>query len=337
MKNRIITDVKLIDNEKWEFFVKNHPNGNIFQSPFIYKVYEETINYKPIGIFVIDSTNSIVGVLVSVIQKEHSGLLGHFSARAITFGGPVVMDDDEEITRLIIGQYSKIIKGKAIYSQFRNLWNIDSIKTIFGSSGFLFEDHLNLIHDLSPSEDELWNIVKSKRRNEIRKAYKEKVVFEICSNADCLKKSYDILKEVYCNAKIPLAKYEFFNNLLKYSSGQSGLKIFTAHLNDKVIGCMLALVYKDIIYDFYAGSYMDYYRKNPNDLIPWEVFKWGKQNGYKKFDFGGAGKPDEDYGVRDYKKKFGGTFVNFGRFEKIHNQFLYIVGVAGYKLVKRFI
>lgn len=275
--------------------------------------------------------------MISVVQSEHGGLLGHFTARAITFGGPIVINDDKEIAKLIIDQYSNIIKGRAIYSQFRNLWNIDSYKTIFESSGFLFEDHLNLIHDLSPTEDELWNNVTSKRRNEIRKACKEEVVFDLCSNADCLKKSYDILKEVYRNAKIPLAKFEFFKNLLKYSSEQSGLKIFTAKHNEKVIGCMLALVYKDIIYDFYAGSYMDYYRKNPNDLIPWEVFKWGKQNGYKKFDFGGAGKPDEVYGVRDYKKKFGGTFVNFGRFEKIHNQFLYNIGLAGYKLVKRFI
>ena len=37
--------------------------------------------------------------------------------------------------------------------------------------------------------------------------------------------------------------------------------------------------------------------------------------------FGGAGKPDKPYGVRDYKLKFGGQLVNWGRFEKVHKPF----------------
>ena len=89
--------------------------------------------------------------------------------------------------------------------------------------------------------------------------------------------------------------------------------MFTALNEGKIIGCMLALVYKSTIYDFYAGSYAEYYSKYPNDLIPWEVFLWGKCEGYTCFDFGGAGKPNVPYGVREYKKKFGGDLVEHGR------------------------
>ena len=81
---------------------------------------------------------------------------------------------------------------------------------------------------------------------------------------------------------------------------------------------MLALVYQKTIYDYYAGAYKEYYKKYPNDLIPWEVFIYGKKNGFTFFDFGGAGQPNVPYGVREYKKKFGGELINFGRFEKIH-------------------
>ena len=86
---------------------------------------------------------------------------------------------------------------------------------------------------------------------------------------------------------------------------------------------MLALVYKNTIYDYYAGSLIEHYNKYPNDLIPWEVFKWGKNNGFTKFDFGGAGKPNIPYGVREYKKKFGGYFVNYGRYNKVHKKISY--------------
>ena len=75
---------------------------------------------------------------------------------------------------------------------------------------------------------------------------------------------------------------------------------------------MLALVYKNAIYDFYAGAYPEYYNKYLNDLIPWETFLWVKQNRYTLFDFGGAGKPNKPYSVRDYKIKFCGQWVNLG-------------------------
>ena len=67
--------------------------------------------------------------------------------------------------------------------------------------------------------------------------------------------------------------------------------------------------------------------KYPNDLIPWEVFLWGKENGYKLLDFGGAGKPDIPYGVREYKRKFGGELVNYGRFTHIHKPILMAFGI----------
>lgn len=50
MKYNIITDFKAIDLNNWDKFVRNHANGNIFQTPYIYNVYNETPNFKPIGI-----------------------------------------------------------------------------------------------------------------------------------------------------------------------------------------------------------------------------------------------------------------------------------------------
>ena len=79
-------------------------------------------------------------------------------------------------------------------------------------------------------------------------------------------------------------------------------------------------------------NYPEYYNKYPNDLIPWEVFLWGKEHGFELFDFGGAGKPNKPYSVRDYKLKFGGELVNYGRFEKVHKPLLMEMGKTGLKI-----
>lgn len=82
---------------------------------------------------------------------------------------------------------------------------------------------------------------------------------------------------------------------------------------------MVCLAYGDWLFDYYAGAYSQYYKKYPNDLLPWAVFLWAKRQGFTHFDFGGAGKPDVPYGVRDYKKQFGGELVCFGRYERVNH------------------
>ena len=62
--------------------------------------------------------------------------------------------------------------------------------------------------------------------------------------------------------------------------------------------------------------------------------EWGLNNGYSVLDFGGAGKPNEKYGVRDYKMKFGGELVNFGRYTKINNKSKMLLGKTGLKAIK---
>jgi len=59
-------------------------------------------------------------------------------------------------------------------------------------------------------------------------------------------------------------------------------------------------------------------------------------NGLKLVDFMGAGKPDQKYGVRDFKLQFGGDLVEHGRFKQINNKFLYNLGIFGLKILSKF-
>ena len=334
MKNfAAITNANNIDKNKWSKFIYNHPHGSVFQRPEMYEVYQNTKNYEPVFLVIVNNEDKISGTLLAVIQKEYSGILGNFTARSIIHGGPLIKDDDPAVLDFVLKEYDKIIKKKAIYSQFRNLWDWGDSKECFIKNGFEYEEHLNILIDLTKSEEQLWKEVHSKRRNEVRRATKEGAYFSIEHTEDSLKKCYGILQEVYSKAKLPIPDYNFFYNLYRMGSN-SKLLIFCAYYENEIIGCMLALSFKNTIYDFYAGSMRKFYNKYPNDLIPWEVFKWGRENNYKVFDFGGAGKPGVPYGVREYKKKFGGEFVNYGRYEKVHKHLLMEIGKLGLKIYR---
>ena len=142
----------MIDKEEWGEFVYNHPHGNIFQTPEMYEVYQNTKNYEPVFLVVVNNAGEISGTLLAVIQKEYSGVLGNFTARSIIHGGPLVKDDDPDVLDFVLKEYNKIVKKKAIYSQFRNFWDWGNSKEIFGENGFEYEEHLNILIDLTKSE-----------------------------------------------------------------------------------------------------------------------------------------------------------------------------------------
>ena len=324
-----------LEEKKWTDFICNHSKSSVFQTPYMANVYKETEKNDPFFIGVVNDKGEILATLLAVIQKEYNGILGRLSSRAIIIGGPIVKNDDTTVASFLIKHYNQYIKKKAIYTQIRNQFEQNQFKTCFNKYGYEYEEHLNILIDLKKSEDILWKEVYTKRRNEIKRALKEGVAFKIQNTLEGLIDSYDILKEVYSRAKLPLPTFSHFKSLLEKSDRNVGLRIGTAIYEDKTIGCMLVLVYNNTIYDYYAGSFSFFYKKFPNHLIPWEFFKWGKENEYLLFDFGGAGKPNIPYGVRDYKKKFGGDFVNYGRFTNIHKKNMYMIAKFGFFLWKK--
>lgn len=316
---KISYDINLVE---WIKFSENHSEYTIFQSYEMYSAYKLSKNHKPYVFSVIEN-NNIVGLLLAVVQYESLVILSNLTKRSIIIGGPLIKDNSIKILSFLLEKYNSFMKNKVLYTQVRVMKFNPKWKKIFHKHGYNYEEHLNIIVDLKKSENQLYNDLNIKRRNEIKRSKREGVVFKVKNDLNSLHLCYPILQEVYRRAKLPLANISIFENLLKNSKQNLGLKIATANFGGKVIGCMIILVYNKTIYDYYAGSYSYYYKKFPNQLIPWEVFLWGKKNNYEIFNFGGAGKPNIPYGVRDYKKKFGGDFTNPGRYIHNHKKFTY--------------
>ncbi|MCD4664659.1 MAG: GNAT family N-acetyltransferase [Bacteroidales bacterium] len=329
----IITDPNKIDKKKWSDFVYNHPHGNIFQTPEMYDVYFNTEKYFPIIVACVDDNQNILGVLISVIQKEYAGILGYFSSRSIVFGGPLVMENNVEITNRLIIEYDSIVTNRVIYSQFRNFYIQDQEIKIFDKNKFKYEEHLNILIDLKLGEEKLWNNFSRSRKKGIRKALKEQFEFELSNNRDQIEGFYHLLSVSYNKTKLPFPSKDFFYNIFD-NCNNSNYKFFTLKYEGEIIVFLFALVYKKTFYTFYLGTVNDenIIKKKPLDLFFWEVIKWSVKNKLYYFDWMGAGKPNKPYGVRDFKLQFGGELLNFGRYEKHHSFLGYKISSIGFKI-----
>ncbi|GAB3961728.1 hypothetical protein GCM10028805_61270 [Spirosoma harenae] len=331
----IILEELTAENEREIISFLSSLNGFFyFQSPYFFHACRSSNNNKPVYILS-KFEEKINGVLLFCRQTQIDlPLIDFFTSRNVLIGGPVVTD----LNKHIVSSLLKLFKSKnkiSIYSQVRNLENTTSIRAEFEQNGFVFEDHLTIIIDLTKPVETLWREIHTKRRNEIKRAEKEGCIVQRQLSLEALHTCYKILIEVYNKAKLPLPDFSYFKAMWQYSDETAGLQLFTVNWQGQIIGCMLCLAYGDTLYDYYAGSYSHYYNKHPNDILPWEVIKWGQKNGFKRFDFGGAGKPTVPYGVREYKKKFGGEMVNYGRYESTQFPALYKLTTWSFKLGQR--
>ena len=306
-----------IDIQDWRSFVLNHFNGNIFQTPEYYKVLEQSQEFEPIFIGAFQN-KSLTGILLGVIQSENIKYIKPLTSRCIVWGGPLAYDN--EIAKHLLHTLNSTISKRVLYAQFRNIKSVKYLDKSFLAAGYEYENHLDILIDLRKGSEVLWNEMNKNRRKEIKKGLKKGVYVDIINlNEDPssnLEELYRILKLLYKKIGLPFPSINFFENAIKIFEPIGFMKTFVAKFSGKIIGFRMVLIYKDLIYDWYAASDPKYLEYRPNDILPWEIIKWGSENGYETFDFGGAGKPNEQYGVREYKERFGGTMVSFGRYYK---------------------
>ena len=327
-----------IKKEQWSNFVANHPKGSIFQTPEMFEVYKNTKRYEPVVLAAIDESDNIQALLLAHVIREFDGFLGSFSSRSIIQGGPLFVENavGREALKLLLQEYDKIAKEKALYTEIRNLHDNHSFRHSFDEMGYNYTDYLNFLVDLTKTKEELWKGLSKKRRNDIKRAKKRGVTIKEIEDKHFIPIFYDLIHETYKFAKLPLADISLFKSVFDSLVLKERAKFFLAEHEDNYIGAILILIYKERIYDWYAGACRDYLRLCPNDLLGWHSIEWGSENGYHIFDFGGAGKPSEEYGVRDFKKQFGGKLVNYGRYVKIHSPKKLWLAEKGFEVWRHF-
>lgn len=304
--------------------------ANVFQTPEMYEVFSSTKNYEPILAATVED-NDIKDLVLASLIKEGGGLKGSLSARAIVTGAPLSKNGD---IKSLINEFDEITHGKALFSQFRNLWDISPHHQAFQNSGYVFEEHLNYTHDLSRSLNDIRAGFSDGRKKGIKKAESLGVKIIEGERAD-LDIFYDMVSTTYKDVGVPLADKSLFEAAWHELSPKKMILFVLGKLKKDILAGRMVLAYNGMLHDWYAGSLPSAKSYNSNELLVWHTMRWGHENGFRLFDFGGAGKPGEHYGPGEFKRRFGGTLTNFGRYQKMYHPIKHMIGRKGYELIRR--
>lgn len=331
--------VRQLDEHLWREFVDGHPLGNIFHTPEMFKVFSHTKGHRPTLWATVGDDGRVLALLLPVQITLWNGLLHYFTTRAVVYGGVLCAPNAEgqEALARLLPIYERKVERAPLFTELRNLADLSSIQPILQENDFFYEDHLNFLIDLQKPLEEIWSSVHRNVRTNVRKARRMGVVIEEVTSLDQIPVVYAVLAEVYERVQVPLAPLSLFEAAFKILYPLHMIKFYVAWAEDACIGTAIRLLYKDVIYAWYAGATRDYASYKASDLLNWHVLEWGAQNGFSCLDFGGAGKPDEDYGPRKFKAKFGGDLVNFGRNICVHSPYLLKLSQWGYQLARKFL
>lgn len=323
-----------INRESWEKLVQESSVSTWFQTSQAYDFFKG-LPFLEAFVVAVEDNGRLKGVVVGYVQKDGGRLKRFFSRRAIIIGGPLLSSDisDEELAMLLEAVKVKLRK-KAIYIETRNLHDYCHWRGVFEQCGFVYEPHLNYQVKCQP-KDEVWKNLKENRRRQIKKALAEGTIIEEAASEKEVVKYYDLLDDLYRRkVKTPLFPKEFF---LEFYRKECGKFLLVKTKKDEIIGgIMCPVLYGKTIYEFFVCGNDSTYKTNyPSVMATWAAMDYASNNNIEVFDFMGAGKPNEEYGVREFKSKFGGELVEEGRYGFVCKPALFAIGKFGVKIIKK--
>jgi len=317
---------------QWEDFHRSNDHSSPFQSPAFYHFFSSLKTISTAAIAVTDG--SMIRALAVLTVQQEKGIAGFFSKRGIIYGGPLVDENYPQALDMLLQKITELPFRGVIYTEVRNLSDFSYFREVFFSNGYKYIPFLNFRVDTLDGEL-MQRRISSSRLRQIKKAQKQSVTCLEAGSLDQVMIFYGLLKALYRDKlHKPLPAEEFFINFFKAGLGPFLLVVHEG----KIIGGIMCPVLCDrALYEFYVcGLDEDYKELYPSVMATWFAMEYANRNSLQLFDFMGAGKSGESYGVRDFKARFGGEMVEFGRFLNIRKPLFYILGETGLRLMKFF-
>ena len=248
-------------------------------------------------------------------------LLRPFTTRAIAYGSVLAAPDarGSEALAYLLRAYRRRAGRASLFTELRNLSDTDIIQPVLRACGFAYEEHLNFLIDLRRPPEAILRSISPRTRQLIRRGLRSgEVVVEEVSDRNGLSTVYGLLSQTYERVGVPLADRSLFEAAFDALHSKGMARFTLARVGEAPAAVSVELLYRGVVYGWYGGTDRAFSAYQPTELLTWRILEWGAEHGFEVYDFGGAGKPNEKYGVRAFKAKFGGQLVCYGRNTHIH-------------------
>ncbi|GAA5197578.1 hypothetical protein GCM10023322_69170 [Rugosimonospora acidiphila] len=200
--------------------------------------------------------------------------------------------------------FDEFCRDRRVVSEFTRLSLLDDQR--LAHPGRVEPRLTNVVCDLRMPEDAQWRGFDHKVRKNVNKARRAGVTVEV----DEVGARLDDFLRVYAGTMDRRSAADgfyfpraFFETIVAGMPGR--FAFFHALHAGRVVSTELVLVSADTLYSYLGGTDRDAFDLRPNDLLKFEVCRWGRAAGASRFVLGGGYAPDD--GIFRYKRAFAPT------------------------------
>ena len=335
-----------INPSAWKKLVDESPYATWFQTQEAYQFYAANSTEMTPFACGVERDGELRAVCLGYVTKERSRIKQFYTRRAIIIGGPLIANsaNEEDVARMLytirqpevlitVSTFCPTWRNLPIYIETRNFHDYSKWKSVFEANGFSYQPHLNFHVDTTSVALIESNLGKNRKRD-IKTSIRDGATIIEQPTMEQVREYYTLLKQLYTTKiKTPLFSLSFFEQLYAQPNG----RFILVELNGEIIGGTVCVeLPRKCIYEwFVCGRDGEWKSIFPSSLATYAGIRYAAEHGCTRFDMMGAGKPDEAYGVRDFKSRFGGEQVEHGRYLCVRKQLLYWIGKFGVILLKR--
>jgi lipid II:glycine glycyltransferase (peptidoglycan interpeptide bridge formation enzyme) len=182
---------------------------------------------------------------------------------------------------------------------------------------------------LEPTEEELLANMHQKTRYNINLASKKGVTIVEDTSEQGLKEYMTLLFETTKRQGFYAHDETYYKKMFETLKPSGMLHIFKAMYEGKILSVWIVFVFNNVLYYPYGASSRENRDVMANNLLAWEVIKFGKNLGCTRFDMWGSLGPNPDpkdpwYGFHTFKSGYSGKLTQFvGTYDLVLDTRLY--------------
>lgn len=322
------------DPMRWDQFVNDHPKGTVFHLSSMLQSLEETPKHENLACAAIDEKGEVLALHPAIKVSTLEGMVSRVASRSICYAEPLCAAEPRGRSALktLIQRHDRQMRYRTLFAEVRAISAPCLEQETLQQCNYEFRDYLNYLVDTSVETDTLWRKLSKSARSSISKTQRKGVEACLLEPQQGIERIYPLIVASYARSRVPLASIELFHSVLRNLPPEM-IQIRVATLGDEDIAGGIGLIYRQRFFAWYGGS-LRQAGVFPFDLLTWEEIRWCAENGIKLYDFGGAGWPDEAYGPRDFKSKFGGQLVHFGRYTNQYSRIRMAIANTAFEAVR---
>ncbi|WP_410766628.1 GNAT family N-acetyltransferase [Haloferax sp. DFSO60] len=331
----VLRSIHEFNENQWNNLVTHTEQGTLFHRHEWLAAVEDGLDYEPRHVVVSkdsnpiaifpnfvseltvpnDVTNSVISALdISVME---SGGIGH--------GGPIISTNERENIDRLFEALDSASDGRLLYHLI-STYDLGHIRYGQYLRARGYEPNSNVatfLIDLSDGWEKILAEMDKSRRKDVRRAHEQEYQIDISTLGTNIHQTYGMYEKNTERVDGNLIPFSFFETLRDYFGER--IRVFTAYVDGNVKGKYIYLLDTEnstLHHWLSAIPDRDCYDFYPSELIHSRAIKWGIEQEFETYSFGGAGS-HFDNSVFRFKTQYGAQPVPVLRWERGRNQLMW--------------